>query len=235
MHNEILPKHLFYFSLPSEAFGFGLTALNQRIYYAPNDEGPGPATNTEMYDLDNPNAGWITVAEMNYRRAQVHLIVCNGLIYALGGMENGGYTSTVEVFDPLTEIWTEVDSMTQARCNPGVAVANGRIYVVGGLGDNLLGPPGALKSAEFYDPITDTWTSLPEMYFPRHSPAVVVKNNKLYAFGGGSPSPLLRPGPERTIEVYDFNTNEWFVYPEKIPGRSNAIYVGAFFNDLEIE
>lgn len=111
-----------------------------------------------MYDLDNPNAGWITVAEMNYRRAQVHLIVCNGLIYALGGMENGGYTSTVEVLDPLTEIWTEVDSMTQARCNPGVAVANGRIYVVGGLGDNLLGPPGALKSAEFYDPITDTWT-----------------------------------------------------------------------------
>ena len=243
-------------SLPNEAYGFGLAAFGQKIYFVPNDEGQGQITSTDVFDLDNPNAGWVTHAQMNYRRSQVQLIVCEDLIYALGGFvsnftrfylencvstnflflqENGGYTSTVEVFDPQTEIWTEVDSMSQARCNPGAAVANGKIYVVGGLGDNLLGPPGALKTAEFYDPVTDSWTLLPEMYFPRHSPAVVVKNNKLYVFGGGSPSPLLRPGPERTIEVFDFNNHEWFVYPEKIPGRSNAIYVGAFFNDLEIE
>ena len=41
------------------------------------------------------------------------------LIYAIGGMENGGYTSTVEVYDPVQQIWSEVDSMSQARCNPG--------------------------------------------------------------------------------------------------------------------
>jgi N-acetylneuraminic acid mutarotase len=63
-----------------------------------------------------------------------------------------------------------------------------------GLGDNLLGPPGALKSVEYYDPESDTWTSLPDMYFARHSPAVAYVNNKLFVFGGGSPSPLLRPG-----------------------------------------
>lgn len=65
-----------------------------------------------------------------------------------------------------------------------------------GLGDNLLGPPGALKSVEYYDPESDTWTSLPDMYFARHSPAVAYVNNKLFVFGGGSPSPLLRPGNE---------------------------------------
>ena len=68
-----------------------------------------------MYDMESPNAGWLVCSQMNYRRSQVQLVVCNDLIYALGGMENGGYTSTVEVFDPLTEIWTEVDSMSQAR------------------------------------------------------------------------------------------------------------------------
>ena len=41
------------------------------------------------------------------------------LIYAIGGMENGGYTSTVEVYDPVQQVWSEVDSMSQARCNPG--------------------------------------------------------------------------------------------------------------------
>ena len=125
--------------------------------------------------------------------------------------------------------------MSQARCDPGVAVVSGKLYVIGGLGDNLLGPPGALKTAEYYDPASDTWTSLPDLYFARHSPAVAFKNNKLYVIGGSSPTPLLRPGPERTIEVFDFDKHEWFVFPEKIPGRSNAIYVSAFYDDLEIE
>ena len=31
------------------------------------------------------------------------------------------------------------------------------------------------------------------------------------------------------------NKHEWFVYQQKIPGRANAIYVSAFFDDLEIE
>jgi len=70
------------------------------------------------------------------------------------------------------------------------------LYNFSGLGDNLLGPPGALKSVEYYDPESDTWTSLPDMYFARHSPAVAYVNNKLFVFGGGSPSPLLRPGSE---------------------------------------
>lgn len=208
--------------------------LDQKLYFVSNDEGPGRISNTEMFDLDNPNAGWTTVAQMNYRRSQVHLFAAHDLIYALGGMENGGYTSTVEVFVSALQVWNEVDSMSQARCNPGVAVGNGKIFVVGGLGDNLLGPPGALKTAEFYDPPSDTWTLLPDMYFARHSPAVAYINSKLYVFGGGSPSPLLRSGPERTIEVFDFDNHEWFVYPEKIPGRSNAIYVGAFFDNLDI-
>ena len=121
------------------------------------------------------------------------------------------------------------------RCTPGVAVGDGKLFVVGGLGDNLIGPPGPLKTAEFYDPTSDTWTLLPDMYFPRHSPSVAYKNRRLYVFGGGTPQPLLRPGPERTIEVFDFDKHEWFVHPMKIPGRANAIYVSCFFDDLEIE
>ena len=51
--------------------------------------------------------------------SQVQLVVDRDLIYAIGGMENGGYTSTVEVYDPVQQVWSEVDSMSQARCNPG--------------------------------------------------------------------------------------------------------------------
>ena len=61
-----------------------------------------------MFDPDNPNAGWVTVAQMNFRRSLVHLAVLDNLIYAIGGMENGGYTSIVEVYDPVNQTWTEV-------------------------------------------------------------------------------------------------------------------------------
>ena len=72
-------------SLPNEAYGFGLAAFGQKIYFVPNDEGQGQITSTDVFDLDNPNAGWVTQAQMNYRRSQVQLIVCEDLIYALGG------------------------------------------------------------------------------------------------------------------------------------------------------
>ena len=45
---------------------------------------------------------------------------------------DGGYTSTVERYDPDANVWIEVDPMSQGRCTPGVAVAGGKIYVVGG-------------------------------------------------------------------------------------------------------
>ena len=72
-------------------------------------------------------------------------------LYALGGMLDGGYASLVEMYDAEDDNWIEVDPMSQARCNPGIAVAGGKIYVVGGLGENLLGPPGPLKTVEYYD------------------------------------------------------------------------------------
>ena len=57
--------------------------------------------------------------------------------------------------------------------------------------------------------------------------------SKLYVFGGGSPAPLLKPGPEKTVECFDFERTEWFVQQVKIPGRSNAVYESAFFDNLD--
>lgn len=82
-------------------------------------------------------------------------------------MQDGGYSSTVERFDTVSGSWEVMDTMLHARCQAGYTVAHGKIYVVGGLGDNLIGPPGGLKSVEFYDPQLDAWTGLPDMYFSR--------------------------------------------------------------------
>ena len=109
-------------------YGFGMAALDNKIMYVPNDDGPGKITSMDVYDLKNLEAEkapkqsnfenfqyWVTTAQMNYRRAQVQMIVLDDFVYGLGGMENGGFTSIVERFDPVEQYWSEIDSMSQGR------------------------------------------------------------------------------------------------------------------------
>jgi kelch-like protein 6 len=150
-------------------------------------------------------------------------------------MQNGVYSNVVEMYDAELNTWTLIEPMNHQRCQPGVAVSrSGLIYVVGGLGETIEGIPGAIKSAEVYDPSHNEWTQLADMYFCRHSPAVAAVDEKLFVFGGGSPSTPLRPGPERTVECLDLVLHEWQVLPRKMPGRANVSYVADFFGDLDM-
>ena len=94
---------------------------------------------------------WYPLTRLNYSRSSVHVAVVGTRLYAIGGMLDGGYSSLVEMYDSEEDCWIELEPLGQARCNPGSAVAGGKIYIVGGLGENLLGPPGPLKTVEYYD------------------------------------------------------------------------------------
>ena len=106
-------------NIPNPGYGFGIAALENKIFYVPNDDGPGKITSMDVFEMKHPDPGssgcWVTTAQMNYRRAQVQMIVLDGFVYGLGGMENGGFTSIVERFDPVEQYWSEVDSMSQGR------------------------------------------------------------------------------------------------------------------------
>ena len=77
--------HLLFNSLPSSAtYGFGIVAFDQKLYFVPNDEGTrGQLCKTEVFDLDNPDAGWRITAQMNYHRSQVLINV-----YVVVGISN---------------------------------------------------------------------------------------------------------------------------------------------------
>ena len=103
-------------------------------------------------------ATWQSVQRMNFARSSVSLVGIGKRLYALGGMQDGGFTALVEMYDTETNEWHNVENMGEARCNPGVAVAGGKIYVVGGVGDRDIsmrqGPErftGALRTVEYYD------------------------------------------------------------------------------------
>uniref|UniRef100_A0A0D6QX59 F-box domain-containing protein n=1 Tax=Araucaria cunninghamii TaxID=56994 RepID=A0A0D6QX59_ARACU len=90
----------------------------------------------------------------------------DGCLYVLGGFSKACAMRCVWRYDPQINVWTEVASMTTARAYCKTASLNNRLYAVGGVnrGRGGLAP---LKSAEAYDPVTNTWTQISSMPFAR--------------------------------------------------------------------
>ncbi len=56
----------------------------------------------------------------------------NGLVYAVGGFNGSLRVRTVDVYDPVRDMWSTVASMEARRSTLGAALLNGLIYGVGG-------------------------------------------------------------------------------------------------------
>ena len=86
--------------------------------------------------------------------------------------------------------------MSTERLGHSLAALNGKLYAVGGAGN-----AGVLKSAEAYDPGSNTWSPIANMSTERGYLGLAALNGKLYAVGGQ----LLAA----TAEAYDPGSNSW--------------------------
>ncbi|MEA5083154.1 MAG: kelch repeat-containing protein [Lachnospiraceae bacterium] len=129
--------------------------------------------------------------------------VIDSKIYALGGGD-----SSVEVYDPSTDVWITLAPMPIAQGSPQIEVIDGKLYTIGSVDSDA--DSDLLSSTEEYDPSTDTWTILASMSTPRHGFETEVIGGKIYAIGGleeqrtdGFPPKL------SSVEVYDPSTDTW--------------------------
>lgn len=67
----------------------------------------------------------------------------------------GGYTSTAEYYDPLTNKWITITDMIEAINELYVCVSNDMIYV---MGSNSFGQAGI--SVQVYDPKLNVWNEV---------------------------------------------------------------------------
>lgn len=89
------------------------------------------------------------------------------------------------VFDPVTQVYEEVAPILTPRGGAAGGELNGRIYVFGGEG-NVNDENGIFHEAEEYDPMADTWASLPDMAVPRHGLGAAVIGDRMYLPGGST-------------------------------------------------
>jgi hypothetical protein len=117
---------------------------------------------------------------------------------------DGVVLAACEIFDPVTETFSDTGSMNvPRRSHRGIALNDGRIFVAGGGNAVSTGTSFGLASAEIYDPATGTWTrTSQDMYYPRqYQTMTLLKDGRVFIMGGCKGPSFLNT--LNTAEIYD--------------------------------
>lgn len=133
-----------------------------------------PSRVAEVYD---PKTGaWTVVAHMiEARDSASATLLPDGRVLMIGGAQSysGRALPTAELFDPATNTWKAAAPAATTRPERSVTtLTDGRVLVVGGVGPS--GYPGALSTAEIYDPATDSWSPTADLADGRFAHAAVL-------------------------------------------------------------
>ena len=173
--------------------------------------------------LLNPN-DWAPQAPMSTSRAGLGLVAFEQRIFAIGGIRgtDSSVTRLVEIYNPLTNKWTEGDNKPTAVRDIAGAALDDKIYVPGGCTNQ----GQAIDALEIYNPETDSWTQGPTLPEGRCGYGLAALRNRLYLFGGWNGQDYVD-----TVFVFSREDNEWQVMDSKMPQASG--YVGAtVLNDV---
>ena len=142
-----------------------------------------------VLDLADESAGWSTARAVPKPRVHVAGVAYRGRIWIIGGEyhhRHDGDTTTVQVYDPATDSWTQsVAQLPQARSHHEWAtfVHDDRIWTVSGVDSSQ--SPRAQETIYRYDPGADRWDRLDDLPHKLASPGAKIVNGTLHVFGGG--------------------------------------------------
>jgi hypothetical protein len=118
------------------------------------DKSGGTVTaNTEVFDAQNPNAGWQKAAPMPQPRTNMNLVILpDGKLLGVGGASLGQYLQPQFqslMYDPATNVWTPVATQSVQRTYHSTAILlpDGRVLSAG---DNQ--PGGGHGLLDIYSP-----------------------------------------------------------------------------------
>ena len=159
----------------------------------------------ELFDPEDDS--WTSTSVMHRGRVfHASALLNDGRVLVLGGFDNGLRTlSSTEIYDPVTQVWSLAADMLEARSFPTASVLqDGRVLVIGGSHTGA-GPAAMRKTAEIYDPRTDTWAPAGRIEISRagHS-ATLLRDGRVLVVGGAGPASTIAEA-----EIYYPEQNMW--------------------------
>ncbi|CAH7114248.1 kelch-like protein 38 [Phodopus roborovskii] len=149
---------------------------------------------------------WRNLAKLPTRLYRASAVTLHRSVYVLGGVavsEGKSLIScSVYIFSLKLNQWRLGEPMLAARYSHRSATHRNFVFSIGGTGEGqeLLG------SIERYDSVCDVWESMADMPVAVLHPAVAVKDQRLYLFGGED----VMQNPVRLVQVYHISRNTWF-------------------------
>mmetsp|Transcript_36629 Transcript_36629/g.67142 ORF Transcript_36629/g.67142 Transcript_36629/m.67142 type:complete len:410 (+) Transcript_36629:131-1360(+) len=206
----------------------------------------GVLGSVSRYDIEHDC--WEVVAPMPTARRLCAAAACGGLLYVLGG-EQEGYEAvplfyselvsrryhqldTAECFDPFKGTWTSLPPMPTARAGGAAAAAGGMLYAFGGRINESIH-----AAVERFDPGISRWERIVSMPSARSGCAAVTLFGMIYVLGGKVPSGHILP----IVERFEPASGWWQTAPDMRTPRSafaaatigGKIYAAGGFNGLE--
>jgi len=203
--------------MPTARQGLSTSVVNGKIYAIGGGARYGVAVTTfsTVEEYDPVTDTWTTKSPMPTSRGWHSAIVIDGKIYIFGGAQNAAPSTrhilTVEVYDPMTDTWSQKGEMPRGMGAGSGNVVDGKIYFFGGYGGK--------QRVDEYTPSSDTWAVKSEMPTPRVDLSTSVLDGKIYLIGGFGSSSYRGV---TIVEVYDPATDTWATAPDMPTGRFGA-------------
>ena len=204
--------------MPVERACHGIGLINQMMYIfggEKNYESGASRESNATFAFDLTKKTWSDKAPMNESRAWFASAILKHKIYACGGYnyQNGNLRS-VEIYDPVLDVWGLLPSMTEVRMNAACVAFNNKIYVIGGYAGGQIH-----ASVEIFNPATNEWSFGPPLQVPRYGAKAIVYTDKIFVIGGYE---MLSLSPMKIVEVYDpLVSANWIVQQQQLTvGRS---------------
>lgn len=227
--------------LPESLTSFGATRLGRSIYvYGGHTSGAHSYSMEEQaktlwkLDLDDPAAGWTTLAEADPIQGNA-VVAANGKVWLLGGftaMNHDGEDqdlhsqATVRIFDPSTGELTDGPALPEARSSFDAIAAGDVIFAAGGWA--MQGEEETVWHQTSWKLDTNDleagWQPLAGQPFQRRALALAPLNGKVYVIGGMSES----AGPTTQVDIYDPQSDAWFRGPNLHGKPMNGFGCAAF-------
>lgn len=125
----------------------------------------------------------------------------NGQVLIAGGMiTEGDFTTSAELYDPKTGLFTPTGNLTRGRGgHNAVLLQSGKVLLISGDWDD------DLDSAEIYDPETELFTPTGNLTTPRSGTvAILLADGRVLVVGGDGDGDMLA-----TAEIYDPETGRF--------------------------
>ncbi|MEM9380296.1 MAG: NPCBM/NEW2 domain-containing protein [Planctomycetota bacterium] len=187
-------------------------------------------------EYDPVTGRWRSLGNPPFEVHHFQPVVLDGTVYVVGafsgGFPNENNVPGVWTWEPVSNVWTQVSTIPAARRrgSAGTFVRDGKIYLV--CGNNQGHNGGARPWFDEYDPVTQSWTALPDAPRARDHFLSVLIGDRLVLAGGRRtdlPDPFDNTVPE--VDVYDFGTGTWSTLGDDLPtarAGTMAVPVGRY-------